>query len=104
MILYHWQVVGPFIDTPSLLFGDYSPIIMVRVFVCVEEGQAKERHVPFCIMDIGSICYWMLLLSFQEHKTTLRDKLQEQAKWEELNLGEGSDPPHKESPVEDSSQ
>jgi len=76
----------------------------VRVFVCVEEGQAKERHVPFCIMDIGRICYWMLLLSFQEHKTTLRDKLQEQAKWEELNLGEGSDPPHKESPVEDSSQ
>jgi len=33
-ILFHWQVVGPFIDTPSLLFGDYSPIVMVRVFVC----------------------------------------------------------------------
>ena len=33
-ILFHCQVVGPFIDTPSLLFGDYSPIVMVRVFVC----------------------------------------------------------------------
>ena len=29
MIIFSLQVIGPFIDDPSLLFGDYSPTLMV---------------------------------------------------------------------------
>ena len=45
-----------------------------------------------------------MLLSLQENEMTRKYKLQEQAKWEQQNLGTESGLLHKEASVEDASQ
>jgi len=80
----------------------------VRVYVSMWR-KGRQRKVQWCttlcVMDMEKVHCWLLLF-LQEQKTTLRDKLQEQAKWEEQNLGREyfSDPSRKEASFDQPSQ
>ena len=73
----------------------------VRVCVSSEQGQAKGSKRS---LDIINYCIKWMLLSFQEIELTRKYKLQEQATWEQQNLGTESGLLHKKASVEDASQ